>query len=129
MDDARYAMAGSDRIEQERTVISGWLSEPSTGECLACYVWRMLENGCRGLRWTARFREITAPRATVLEGRLGRMGAYCDCEIFCFAYEVDPLYFHIDELVDVAEQAVPVCMSVRSGSTKPCPLWRRVPRW
>jgi hypothetical protein len=128
MDEPRYAVAGDGRIERAWPV-DGWMTEPRAGECLACYVWRMLENGCRGLRWAVRFRETTAPRATALEGRLGRMGAYCDCEIFFNAYEADPLYFHTDEFGEVVEQATPVCMTVRPGSTKPCPLWRRVPRW
>ena len=63
------------------------LTDVRDGECLLCYVYRMLELGCSGLRWAGRYRDIRAPRATGLERRLGTMGGFCDCEIFMNAYE------------------------------------------
>jgi Protein of unknown function (DUF2695) len=42
----------------------------------------MLEFGCTGLRWATRYRDLKAPRATALHGRLMSKGAGCDCEIF-----------------------------------------------
>ena len=55
-------------------------------ECLLCYVHRMLELGCTGLRWAQRYRDLRAPRATALERRLGQRGGFCDCEIFLNGY-------------------------------------------
>jgi hypothetical protein len=53
------------------------LTGVSPGECVYCYVARMLDEfGCNErLRWAVRFRDLTAPRATALESRLGDMGA------------------------------------------------------
>jgi hypothetical protein len=60
------------------------LTEPQEGECLFCFVARMMdEHGCdHTLRWATRYRDLCAPRATALEERLSRMGAFCDCGIF-----------------------------------------------
>lgn len=60
------------------------LTEPHKGECLFCFVARMVdEHGCdTTLRWATRYRDLRAPRATALERRLSQMGGFCDCEIF-----------------------------------------------
>jgi hypothetical protein len=60
------------------------LTSVRPGECVFCYVVRMLDAfGCDNtLRWAARFRDLAAPRATALESRLWAMGGFCDCEIF-----------------------------------------------
>ena len=78
--------------EAERTlrVLSAELTEVRPAECLLCYVHRMLDLGCSGLRWAQRYRDERAPRATALEQRLGQMGGFCDCEIFLNAYEPAP---------------------------------------
>ncbi|WP_442951365.1 DUF2695 domain-containing protein [Paenarthrobacter sp. Z7-10] len=99
------------------------------GECLVCYVMRMLEFGCRGLGWTTRYRDEHAPHATALARRLGAMGAYCDCEIFLNAYEPNPVHFAQDEFGDVIEQPMPVCRGVRKNSVQPCGLWLRMRRY
>ena len=52
-------------------------------ECLVCYLLRMVgEFGCDGThRWTLRWRELSAPRATALLRRLAnRGGCCCDCD-------------------------------------------------
>ena len=69
-------------IERELRHLSFELTQPKPGECLHCYVYRMLEFGCTGLRWATRYRDLKAPRATALAGRLMSKGAGCDCEIF-----------------------------------------------
>ena len=76
--------------ERELRILSTALTDPHDGECLLCYVHRMLEYGCTGLRWAVRYRDLRAPRATALERRLGRRGGYCDCEIFLNGYEPAP---------------------------------------
>ena len=76
--------------ERELRILSTALTEPHEGECLLCYVHRMLEYGCTGLRWAVRYRDMRAPRATALERRLGEKGGYCDCEIFLNGYEPAP---------------------------------------
>ena len=73
--------------ERELRILSSALTDPHDGECLLCYVYRMLEHGCTGLRWALRYRDLRAPRATALEARLGQKGGYCDCEIFMNAYQ------------------------------------------
>ena len=63
---------------------------PLPGECLVCYLARMLgEWGCRGPRFIDHYRDTVAPRATALRERLSRMGACCcDCEVFLNVYEL-----------------------------------------
>jgi hypothetical protein len=121
--------------ENELRVLSSALTDPRDGECLLCYVYRMLEHGCTGLRWALRYRDLRAPRATALEGRLGQKGGYCDCEIFMNAYQpVHELWTpgrEYDEggmtyWVDPEPpEQLPPCRGVRAGSTKGCTLWVR----
>lgn len=109
-------------IETELRQLSVALTWPRSGECLACYLDRMMEHGCSGrLQWAGRYRDLVAPRATALERRLGAMGGYCDCEVLMNAYV---------PLAGLAEPGVepPVlgpCRGVRAGSTQPCALWTR----
>ena len=37
--------------ERALRILSTALTDPHDGECLLCYVYRMLEYGCTGLRW------------------------------------------------------------------------------
>ena len=112
-------------------------------ECLVCYVHRMLmEFGCDcRLRFAAHYRDVRAPRATGLERRLGRMGGYCDCEMFFNSYDLRPQYWvadvagardEFDEDGDEGRtwpKPLPSCRGVRAGSTQPCSLWWRLQRW
>lgn len=86
------------------------------GECLICYLCRMLEEfGCDGsLRFTAAFRDERMPRARALEHRLARAGGYCDCEVT----------YNAVRAVGPAPDGVPECRQVRTGTTRPCALWR-----
>ena len=100
------------------------LTDPLEGECLFCYVYRMLEFGCPPdrLTWARRWRDAHAPRATRLERRLGALGAFCDCEIFLNVWR--PRDLVLDENGDYAYPPVmPACRGVRRGSTQPCWLW------
>ncbi|MFC6707914.1 DUF2695 domain-containing protein [Flexivirga alba] len=76
-----------------------------------------------------RFRDRRAPRATALLDRLGRVGAFCDCELFLNGYTV------IDELMVRgpdgewdAPADPPDCRHVRRGSIRPCATWQRIRR-
>ncbi|WP_277050859.1 DUF2695 domain-containing protein [Ruania albidiflava] len=114
------------------------LTDPRPGECLLCYVYRMLEHGCRGLRWALRYRDQRAPRATALERRLGQVGGYCDCEIFMNGYDLRSAYlgepggYAVYNGVLRRERPypnpMPGCLGVGRGSTRPCGLWARRPR-
>lgn len=105
------------------------------GECLLCYVNRMLEFGCTGLRWAARYRDVCAPRVAGLARRLGRMGGFCDCEIFMNAYQPAPELWvqrqpaepdgYVSEYDLVEPEVMPPCAGIRKGSTQPCSLWVR----
>lgn len=110
------------------------LTEPQPGECLLCYVYRMLEHGCTGLRWASRYRDLRAPRATALERRLGERGGFCDCEIFLNAFDLRPEhlepereYIDTDGVVTITDpmypNPMPTCRGARRGSTRPCGLW------
>jgi hypothetical protein len=116
---------------------------PEPGECILCYVHRMLvEFGCDGrLRFATHYRDVRTPRATGLERRLGRSGGYCDCEIFTNGYDLREEYWvpeaaeppddpqDEDDDDEDAEETwstpLPRCTQVRAGSTQPCNLWGR----
>lgn len=103
------------------------------GECLLCYVWRMLEFGCTDLRWSKHYRDVRAPQATGLERRLARRGGYCDCEIFMNGYRpAERLWTRPEaEIVDGVEliedaappEVMPACEGAAPGSVTPCALW------
>ena len=123
--------------ENQLRVLSTALTDPHERECLLCYVHRMLEYGCTGLRWATRYRDLRAPRATALERRLGDRGGFCDCEIFLNGYQpardlwtpgggVDEDGHTYDVEPDWPEQ-LPACRGVRTGSTQGCTIW--VEQW
>src|ERR1700712_395116 len=92
------------------------ITKPREGECLCCYVVRMLnEFGCDNqLRHALHYRDIAAPRATGLAKSLGRMGGYCDCELLMNGYKLR------DEDEGAASEVLPPCLGVRRGSVQPC---------
>ena len=131
--------------EHELRLLASALTEPRQRECLLCYVYRMLEHGCTGLRWATLYRDLRAPRATGLERRLEQKGGFCDCEIFMNAYEpvrqlwtVPPAASsadavvveeedddELDEDVLMPPDELPPCHGVRAGSTQGCAHWVR----
>lgn len=132
---------------------------PLSGECLLCYIARMISQwGCQGTRFMEHYRDSVAPRATALRDRMSRMGACCcDCEVFLNAYELRPALIlavgverslvELDEFdesddsydddfdeecdADLFVGELPSCRGVRRGSTQPCANWQRQfrPRW
>ena len=120
-------------IERELRHLSVELTQPKPGECLHCYVYRMLEFGCTGLRWATRYRDLKAPRATALAGRLMSKGAGCDCEIFMNGWSLRREYRVYDPETEEYEypEEVPACKGVRAGSIQPCGIWtvRRYGFW
>ena len=123
-------------IDQEaeavlRLVAAG-LTLPHDGECLLCFVARMLDEfGCdTTLRFATRYRDSRAPRATALESRLGRMGGFCDCEIFLNGMMLADRLLKYDETGEAhAPSSPPTCRHVRAGSTQGCTNWVRQRRW
>jgi hypothetical protein len=87
--------------------------EPGEHECLRCYLMHMLDAaGCDGShRWTLRWREARAPRASNLISRLQRQGGYCDCEVI---FNAMPDYPEVDGILP--------CAGVPEGSTRSCDL-------
>lgn len=112
-------------VERELQRLSAELTRPRPAECLLCYVYRMLDLGCTGLRWALHYRDACAPRATALPSRLMSRGAGCDCEIFLNGYQPRDQYKIIDEVTGDWDfpPAMPPCTGVRKGSTQPCRLW------
>jgi hypothetical protein len=113
-------------IDQEAEAIVRALAadatDPRPGECVACYVARMLEDfGCDcTLRFARHYRDLRAPRASGLERRLGSMGGFCDCEIVLNGLR---LVDHSWEDDPSGSPALAPCRGVRRGSTRPCTLW------
>ena len=128
-----------EETERELRDLGDRLTTPRDGECLLCFVQRALELGCNTtLRWATRYRDLRAPRATGLEARLGRVGGYCDCEIFLNGFELAPEHWvrpepvEEDGVVYVEDphypDPMPPCRGVRRGSTRGCELWVRLRR-
>jgi hypothetical protein len=112
-------------IERELRHLSVKITQPKTGECLHCYVYRMLEFGCTGLRWARRYRDLKAARATALDRRLMSKGAGCDCEIFMNGWSLRREYKVYDPEGEeyLYPEQLPGCKGVRAGSVQPCGLW------
>ena len=106
---------------------------PGATECLACYMARMLQSyGCDNtLRWAQRFRDLRSPRATGLEERLGRLGGFCDCEVFMNGIQLARHLLVRDLATDELEppSELPDCAGVRATSTRWCTNWERLVRW
>lgn len=118
-------------VEEELRELSEAMTRPRPHECLVCYVFRMMEYGCRGQQWMKRYRDLCAPLATALERRIARVGGFCDCEMLMNSFLPSPRYFETDEDGDVISQPMLACLGVRAGSTQPCRLWvgRREYQW
>jgi Protein of unknown function (DUF2695) len=104
----------ADAVEAELVALSAALTEPEERECLRCYLLRMIsEFGCTGMhRWTIRWRDVRAPQATGLLGKLTELGGGCDCEVLL---NVFPRYPRTRRLLPCAGQPL-------SGSAVPCDL-------
>jgi hypothetical protein len=116
------------KAERHLQVVADGMTKPTAGECLPCFVTRMLkEFGCDcTLRFAIRYRDHQAPRATDMEGRLGNMGGFCDCEIFLNGLRVaDHLCTRDESGYRVGPTEMPACQQVRRGSTQPCANWTR----
>ncbi|GAA1312104.1 MAG: DUF2695 domain-containing protein [Brachybacterium tyrofermentans] len=122
-----------DEAEEYLRLLAATLTDPADGECLQCYVFRMLAFGCTGSRWTRRYRDLRAPNATALLRRLRSKGAGCDCGLFMNAFDlrseflVVPIAFDPDGTALRCDpeypDPMPTCHGVRRGSTQPCTLW------
>ena len=105
------------------------------GECLYCYVARMLdEHGCdNALRFARRYRDQRAPSATGLEDVLEARGGFCDCEIFLNGVTLAGSPTSSDEdtdealLPEVLPEVLPECRGVERGSTRSCGVWELGP--
>ena len=101
--------------------------EPQEGECLVCFVARMVgEHGCdTTYLWALRFRDLRSPTATGLEQRYRMRRATCDCQIareaHVLARELMVRDVHTDELEP--PRTPPTCAGVRRTSTRPCANW------
>jgi len=112
--------------EADLVALSDTLTCPRPQQCLFCFVDRMLQAfGCdQTLRWARRWRDLQLPRATGLERRLGRSGAFCDCEVFLNGWTVRADLLVPDDHGEgdwPAER--PECPGVGSRLSQPCPTW------
>ena len=57
---------------------------------------------------------------------MGRMGGFCDCEIFLNGVQLHPASrVRVDDEAEPARSRRPVCAGVRKGSTQGCAHWVR----
>lgn len=119
-------------IEADLRTLADSLTAPGAKECVLCYTARQVaEFGCdTTLRWATRWRDLRLPRATGLEKRLGRVGGFCDCEIFLNGWDLrDALCPLDDESEPVGwPDPLPSCALMSVRSSQPCANWRRVVR-
>ena len=121
-------------LEQHLAELAVRLTEPAPGECVLCYVDRMLAAfGCDcTLRSARSWRDRRLPRRTGLERRLEARGGFCDCEVFLNGWT---LRGHLEVLGDDGEPTWPAerppCARVGPRSSQPCANWepRRRGRW
>lgn len=116
-------------LERDLRALAHQLTAPRSGECLLCYVNRMLDlTPCTGLRWAVRYRDLVAPRATGLERRLGRAGAYCDCEVFLNGWGLRQSFPEGPVGAEGPQwpDPFPRCRLVAARSTQACRLWGRL---
>lgn len=97
---------------------------PARYECLACYLNRMLERGCSGLKWCTTYRDLRAPRATAMERKFPELGGYCDCEVMANIFRTNDDVWPRAADGSIDDTRVPRCHKVRLGTIKPCDLWR-----
>lgn len=125
-----------DEAERYLRQLSAEWVRPEQGECLTCFIDRMLHRfGCNGtLRFALFFRDQRAPAAAALEHTLGDAGGYCDCEVLMnavepaahlltpgrWAQDADGFEVYVEA---VAPTVMPDCARVPAGSTQPCANW------
>jgi hypothetical protein len=113
-------------VEQHVAALQDALTMPLPGECVFCFIDRMLDEfGCdTSLRWARRWRNLRVPRATGLERRLGARGGYCDCEIFLNGWDLRPELQVPDENGELQwPRPRPDCARVGPSSSQPCGKW------
>jgi hypothetical protein len=106
---------------------------PHEGECLTCYVTRMVEaHGCDlTLRWARLFRDAAAPADDRLERRLEADGGTCDCEVPIMVWTPVPPWATGPPFAGepLWPGSLPPCAGAVAGSTAPCLLWEQVGAW
>lgn len=106
---------------------------PHEGECLACYVTRMVEaHGCDlTLRWSRLFRDAVAPADARLEHRLEAGGGTCDCEVPIVVWTLAPPWATGPPFGEESlwPGSLPRCGGAATGSTAPCLLWEQADAW
>src|SRR4051812_8046515 len=80
---AEAEIATADEVEELVRQLAEGLIVARPGECLYCYLTRMLEAfGCDNtLRWSERWREQQQTAYRWLMTWLRKNGGYCDCEV------------------------------------------------
>lgn len=96
---------------------------PLDGECLPCFVHRMLNHECLGLKWTKAYRDTRAPRATAIERKFAELGGHCDCEVIANVYRMAPGQWVLPVPHEFRGTPSPACRGVRKGCIRPCELW------
>lgn len=104
--------------------------EPVQGECVACFVRRMVERcACTGtLIWAEHWKRVRSPSASAFIGRLERRGAVCDCALVSVLWTLSPEHWTFTTSGELtAPDVAPACAGVRPRATGPCGLWSAAP--
>ena len=114
-------------LEAELRELSHLMMAPRPGECLPCYLLRMVGDGCRGHTVTDHWRRMAAPNAVRLRRMLSDLGACCcECQVFAWVYDLRPAFKEL--FVEAARRGdlePPRCRGVRPGSVQPRVYWER----
>ena len=114
-------------LDEQFVALGEELTGPAPGECVLCYLARMLDGfGCdTTLRWVRRWRDLVRPGLRAFERRFEARGGFCDCEVFWNAWTIRDDLCVLDEHGDLGWPAEPPrCAGLGPRSARPCANWR-----
>lgn len=127
MDHCGIGSGAVEALEAELRGLAQAITAPRPGECLPCYLLRVVGDGCRGHTATDYWRRTNAPQAIRLRRMLADLGACCcECQVFAWVYDVRPVFADLfTEAAQRGDLEPPGCRGVRPGSVQPCFYWER----
>jgi Protein of unknown function (DUF2695) len=114
-------------LDEQFVALGEELTRPAPGECVLCYLHRMLRAfGCdTTLRWVRRWRDLVRPGLATFERRFEARGGFCDCEVFWNGWTLRDDLRVLDENGDLEWPAeLPRCAGLGPRSARPCTHWR-----
>lgn len=124
------------RVEPDIDQIDAEFRRVWDGECICCYVYRLVGSGCHGDRFIVEYLRQIAPDQMQLRGAIRDMDALCDCELGMRAYtfrsgrvtapnDEREKWESVGLLWVDHYTMTPRCEGVERGALTPCPVWIR----